>query len=1023
MKFLFSMSLTGALLLVFAITIGTATFIENDFGAASAQAVVYKALWFELLLTLLVVNMIGVIVVRKMYVKEKWGSLLFHVAFIVILLGAAITRFTGVEGLMHIREGQTATSFLTDETYISATVLVGEEKKEFSKKVLFVPIKKSKFSKDVSVGNTEVTISLLKHIPNVQEIVETNTELGEPILTIVTAGESTGRENRFLKQGQVLNLGGIVIGFDAEERVAINITLTEAGLMMQSIIPVNTFSMDTQERGVINTDSLVTAPFRNLLTVGNSNFVLSSFNPQGQIMLVSAPSGNTQGTIDALVFTVKQGEFTDEIVIKGGKGMAGTPQFINVGDANIMISYGSKKVDVPFGIHLNDFQLDRYPGSNSPSSYASEVTVKDGESEFPFRIYMNNILSYKGYRLYQSSYDRDELGTVLSINKDKPGTYVSYAGYLLLAIGLLFILFNKNSRFTNLSMMIDDIHKKRASLSITFIIFLFFSIDVQAQESVFIPTTAQADSLATLVYQTNDGRMAPIHSLASDLLRKIHQSTSYNDLSPEQVLLGMMASPFTWQSEKIIEVKNQVVQGMIGVDGKYATYNDFFNEQGRYKLTDVISAAYEKKPAQRSQLDKDLMKVDERINISFMVYRGDLLKIFPVPGDPDNLWVSPSADDISPISGLDSSFVRMSFHHYVELVVQGNDSSIYILNGIKKYQRKYGAEVMPSSTKANLEISFNELNIFERLFPFYLYTGFFLLIITFIKIFKPKAKLRYMVWTGQGLVILGFTVHTLGLALRWYVSGHEPWSNGYESMIYIAWATLLAGLLFSRKSEMTLAVTAMMGGIILLVAHLSWMDPEITNLVPVLKSYWLTIHVATIVASYGFLGLGALLAFVNLISFIMKRKSNLISLDLSVRELTYVIEMTLTFGLILLTIGNFLGGVWANESWGRYWGWDPKETWALASIIFYSFVLHMRFIPGLQSLYAFNLASLLAYASILMTYFGVNFYLSGLHSYAAGDPVPIPTFVYYTAAVITIVGVWAFFNNERFKPIGIKAEK
>jgi cytochrome c-type biogenesis protein CcsB len=240
-------------------------------------------------------------------------------------------------------------------------------------------------------------------------------------------------------------------------------------------------------------------------------------------------------------------------------------------------------------------------------------------------------------------------------------------------------------------------------------------------------------------------------------------------------------------------------------------------------------------------------------------------------------------------------------------------------------------------------------------------------------------------------------------------------------MIYIAWATLLAGLLFSRKSEMTLAVTSILSAIILMVAHLSWMDPEITNLVPVLKSYWLTVHVATIVASYGFLGLGALLAFVNLLSFIAKRKSNIDSLNLSIKELTYVIEMTLTFGLILLTIGNFLGGIWANESWGRYWGWDPKETWALASIIFYSFVLHMRFIPGLQSLYAFNLAALITFASILMTYFGVNFYLSGFHSYAAADPVPIPTFGYYTVAVIAVVALWAYFNNERLKPKQVKS--
>lgn len=212
---------------------------------------------------------------------------------------------------------------------------------------------------------------------------------------------------------------------------------------------------------------------------------------------------------------------------------------------------------------------------------------------------------------------------------------------------------------------------------------------------------------------------------------------------------------------------------------------------------------------------------------------------------------------------------------------------------------------------------------------------------------------------------------------------------------------------------MTLAVTAILSGIILFVAHLSFLDPQITNLVPVLKSYWLTIHVATITASYGFFALGALLAFVNLVTMIFKTPENNLRLSLSIKELTYVIEMTLTIGLMLLTIGNFLGGVWANESWGRYWGWDPKETWALASIVFYAFVIHMRFIPGMQSLFTFNFASLITFASIIMTFFGVNYYLSGLHSYAAGDPLPIPTFVYYTIAVVAIISLMAYWNNNR----------
>ncbi len=1015
MKYLFSMSLTGALLLIFGVVIAIATFIENDFGTISAQALVYKAWWFEALLGLMAVNMLGVIFTHKLYRKEKWGSLLFHAAFLVILLGAAITRYTGIEGLMHIREGQTATSFVSDETYINGIVIAGDGTEQFSEKVLFAPVKKASFHKKIDVDGIATDIKLIRYIPNAQEIVETNKDTGEPIITLVTAGEE-GRQNHYLRRGEVLNLNDVVVGFEADQRVAINFVYHDS-LMMRSLLPIETFSMDTRQSGHIPYDSLVKAPFRHLLIIGPVQFVIKAFNPQGQVMLVPGPAEKNMAAIDALVFQVQQGDDSQEVVVRGGKGFVGQPQYVRVGQANLMLQYGSKEVEVPFAVHLRDFQLERYPGSNSPSSYASEVTVIDGDKEFPYRIYMNHILSYKGYRLYQSSYDKDEKGTVLSVNKDKPGTYVSYTGYLLLGIGLLFVLFNKNSRFTQLSKLIDQVHKKRAALA-GMLLWLALVTPLQAQDghnhSDFIPSRAQADSLATLVYQTQDGRMAPLHTLASDALRKISQRITYEGLTPGQVLLGMMASPFSWQEKPMIKVKNERLQGMIGAPGKYARFADFFDAEGRYKIIDAVNAAYEKKPAMRNQFDKDIIKVDERVNVAYMIYSGSLLKIFPVPNDPDHHWISPVAEEMYGMSGTDSLFVRKSFYQYMYHLAAGQqDSAAIWLNYIKKYQQRFGGAIMPSPARIRMEIAFNKLNIFERLYPYYLLTGFFLLVVTFIKIFRPRARLRYAVLVGKVLIAAGFVVHLAGLAMRWYISGHEPWSNGYESMLYIAWASLLAGLLFSRKTEMTLAVTAILAGIILFVAHLSWMDPQITNLVPVLKSYWLTIHVATITASYGFMGLGALLAFINLVSFIFMRPHNKQRILLSIKELTYVIEMTLTFGLILLTIGNFLGGIWANESWGRYWGWDPKETWALASIIFYAFVLHMRFIPGLKSLYAFNLASLLAFASIIMTYFGVNFYLSGLHSYAAGDPLPIPAFVYYTIAIIALVGALAYWQYRR----------
>jgi cytochrome c-type biogenesis protein CcsB len=415
--------------------------------------------------------------------------------------------------------------------------------------------------------------------------------------------------------------------------------------------------------------------------------------------------------------------------------------------------------------------------------------------------------------------------------------------------------------------------------------------------------------------------------------------------------------------------------------------------------------------------DKELMKVDERLNISYMIYTGELLKILPDPTDAYKSWYSP-ASEVRNQNTDDSIFIKTVIPTYLNAVAIGDyQTANELINGIDKFQHKYGREIIPADSKRNLELSYNRMNIFDNLSRLYGLIGFVMLIFAFVEVFNNRKAIKYILKGFSIIVIIGFLLQTAGLAMRWYISGHAPWSNGYESLIYIAWVTLLAGIIFSRKSNLTLAATTVLTSIILMVAHLSWMDPEITNLVPVLKSYWLTIHVSIITASYGFLALGMLLGFVNLILMILKSKKNSEGLELKIKDLTAINERTLMIGLYMLTVGTFLGGVWANESWGRYWGWDPKETWALISVLVYSFVLHMHYIPGLKNYFSFNFASLIGFFSILMTYFGVNYYLSGLHSYAAGDPVPIPTFVYYTVAVILFVAIWAYINNRRFKQV------
>lgn len=285
-----------------------------------------------------------------------------------------------------------------------------------------------------------------------------------------------------------------------------------------------------------------------------------------------------------------------------------------------------------------------------------------------------------------------------------------------------------------------------------------------------------------------------------------------------------------------------------------------------------------------------------------------------------------------------------------------------------------------------------------------------MLVVAFIVVFNPKIQPRKTTLFFFLMLSLLFAAHTFGMGFRWIISGHAPWSDTYESLLYISWSAVFAGVVFFRRSLLALSAAIIVAAIFMFTAHLTSIDPQITNLVPVLKSYWLTIHVSVLTASYGFFGLSAILGFLTLILFIFRKRKP--HLDETIKHVTAINEISLIIGLTAITIGNFLGGVWANESWGRYWGWDPKETWAYVSIVIYVFVVHMRFVKKLNTPYAFSVASLLSFSSILMTYFGVNFYLSGLHSYATGDPVPIPMWVYYVTALVFITIALAYKNRN-----------
>ena len=344
---------------------------------------------------------------------------------------------------------------------------------------------------------------------------------------------------------------------------------------------------------------------------------------------------------------------------------------------------------------------------------------------------------------------------------------------------------------------------------------------------------------------------------------------------------------------------------------------------------------------------------------------------------------------------------------YVDNGVQNGDyeRADQLLESLKKSQRQLGIEVIPSVQKIETEITYNRLDIFNRLYKYYALAGVLLFFLVVARVYKDRRALRVSIRSFSILIYLLFAAHTAGLVLRWYISGHAPWSDAYESILYVSWATLGIGLWLGKRSDFTVASSTFVSAMLLWIAHQNWVDPSVANLQPVLDSYWLMIHVAVIVGSYGPLTVGMILGLVSLVLMLLTTEKSKARMKTAIKELTIINELALTIGLIMLTIGNFLGGQWANESWGRYWGWDPKETWALISILVYAFVLHMRLVPGLKGTWVFNFASVVAFSSIMMTYFGVNFYLVGLHSYASGDQVITPTFIYYTVAFVLVLGL------------------
>ncbi|MFN4762952.1 cytochrome c biogenesis protein CcsA [Gillisia sp. Q332] len=1063
LKLLLSTKVSFLLIMVFAVAMGAATFIENDFGTAVAREAVYEAWWFEVVLIWLAVNFLSHIKKYKLFSAKRWPLGAFHIAFVIMIIGAGVTRYFGEEGVIHIKEGEVKHSYFSAGHFLQITEAGKDKKLRFEKPMELSSYKFEPKTVVANMGDRTFNISIEEFIQGAhKEYLQGKDTLID--LALAFGGE---REDHLITRGEDLPMGNLALSTTRHGKGDIKIFKEDSLWMVQSSKDMQIVEMSTQRMGMLRAGQTVPLQMRSLYQVDSVAFLIKAIHEGKQIVYHADDHGGMGADqIDVIKIKVTDAE-GKELLKTYNPLVSREPQkhvfFVN--ESKYILSYGPREEMLPFALQLRAFELERYPGSESPASYASEVQVIDHDGSFPYRIFMNNVLDHKGYRFYQASYDTDEKGTILSVSQDRPGTYITYFSYTLLTIGMFFTFFVKGSRFSilnrrlktqsegntrkplkaaaeNKKTPVADSEKRKSGTLIPkttiftlllIVLFLFFGIKAYSQEQLpdvrhTVVPLEHAETYGSLVVQDLDGRMKPLNTLANEITRKLSGRSSISviqkegdfELTAEQFLLAMQLDPAAYSSLPLIKVDPEKA-GMIFKTLERdpvnkLSFKELLDADGRYLLQDIVEEANRLKPAERNEAHKELLKVDERFNIFYAILRGDFLKMFPHKEDTNNTWFA--ANQHNKFNEEDAQFVKNITPLYLSALgkgfVSGNYNEAYeVLSYIRLFQEKAGAAVYPDDKLLAAELFYNELNLGNRLFGFFWILGAIMLILAIIKLFKQHKWVNISWNTGLVFAWLGLVLFTFHLGLRWYIAGRAPWSDGFEMLVFVAWCILLFGLLFENKSHFTVPLGIIFSGTLLFVAFLDWLNPEITNLMPVLHSYWLKIHVAIIVSGYAPLALAALLALLSLLLLIFKPVTPSSKWWKSMQELSMVNEMSITIGLFLLAIGTFLGGVWANESWGRYWAWDPKETWALISIMVYAFVLHLRLIPKLKNSLVLNIASLWAFSSIIMTSFGVNYYLSGLHSYASGDPVPIPGWIYWLVAALLVITLLAIFRYRK----------
>ena len=639
---------------------------------------------------------------------------------------------------------------------------------------------------------------------------------------------------------------------------------------------------------------------------------------------------------------------------------------------------GMQEEKLPFSLCLQNFETKMHDGTQAVADYSSKFTVTDGNDKSEGQVSMNNIYSHRSYRFYQSSYDEDGQGSVLAVNADPYGIPVTYTGYALLFISLVWMLIDPKGGYRRL---LRSQLLRKGALLLCLLSSMSYEASAQSSDlSQAVLPKATAEKLGELNMLYND-RICPVQTFAIDFCKKIYGARSYQGLTPEQVLTGWIFYGDTWSNEPFIKIKNGELKTAMNLPD-HASLNSFFNPlMGGYTIAQYVQEYYN---GAQDKFHQQAADIDGKIQLIMDLRRGVSLKVLPytfpknVRATKENpfikagttTWFSPSDRLPKAVEHQHALYITNVFSLLYGDVKAGNTERVNIFfDKMKKYQQVSGGNSLPSSVQYRAERILNGFPFATILFMVNLTLGFIALLYTIYRITRQRSLKAFDI-ALPALLGISFLALTFGLAMRWIVSGNVPMSNGYESMLTVAWFVMLISLVMQWRIRLVMVFGFLLSGFFLLVSHINQMDPAIGQMMPVLNSPLLSIHVSIIMMSYALLSLTFLCGVMGI--FLRSHGEELQALS---RVFLYPALATMGFGI-------FIGAIWANVSWGNYWSWDSKETWALITFMIYAVVAHTQSLSLFRKPLAYHVYMTLAFLSIVMTYFGVNYFLTGMHSYA-----------------------------------------